>query len=153
MPHLCWQCSDRAESLPGIRAWLHDAGLPNTPEPILLDAARGPWPLQSFDAIFSANTLHIMSWPEVLAMFAALPTVCVDHAILTIYGPFKYGGRHTSDSNAAFERSLRIDDPSRGIRDFEAVDSIAVAAGFRLVEDNAMPANNRLLIWQCGARR
>lgn len=147
LPHLVWQTSDRAEWLPGVRLWLAEAGLPNTPPPLELDVL-GPWPGERFDAIFSANTLHIMGWPEVEALFAGLPTVLADDARLTIYGPFNYGGRFTSPSNAAFDAGLRADDPKRGIRDFEAVDALARGIGFELVEDLAMPANNRCLSWR-----
>lgn len=147
LPHLVWQTSDRAEWLPGVRLWLAEAGLPNTPPPLELDV-RGPWPGGRFDAVFSANTLHIMGWPEVEALFASLPAVLADDARLTIYGPFNYGGCFTSPSNAAFDASLRADDPKRGIRDFEAVDALARGIGFELVEDLAMPANNRCLSWR-----
>jgi SAM-dependent methyltransferase len=147
LPHLVWQCSDLAGNLPGIRAWLATAALPNTPEPLELDV-RGPWPAESFDAAFSANTLHIMGWPEVEALFAGLGRVLGAEAVLAIYGPFSYGGRHTADSNAAFDASLRAADPRQGIRDFEAVDALARTQGFRLVEDVAMPANNRTLVWR-----
>ncbi|WP_374265569.1 DUF938 domain-containing protein [Zoogloea sp.] len=147
LPQLSWQTSDRPEWLPGIRLWLAEAGLPNTPPPLTLDVT-GPWPAEQFDAVFSANTLHIMGWPEVEALFAALPAVLAPDARLTIYGPFNYGGRFTSPSNAAFDAALRADDPKRGIRDFEAVDALARAIGLRLVEDRAMPANNRCLSWR-----
>lgn len=147
LPLLVWQTSDRPEWLPGIRLWLTEAGLPNTPPPIELDV-RGPWPGERFDAVFSANTLHIMGWPEVEALFAGLPAVLADDARLTIYGPFNYGGCFTSASNAAFDAGLRADDPKRGIRDFEAVDALARGIGFELVEDLAMPANNRCLSWR-----
>lgn len=146
LPHLIWQTSDRAEWLPGIRLWLTEAGLPNTPPPVELDVL-GPWPAERFDAVFSANTLHIMGWPEVEALFAGLPAVLTDDARLTVYGPFNYSGRFTSESNAAFDASLKADDPKRGIRDFEAVDALARGIGFTLVEDLAMPANNRCLSW------
>lgn len=147
LPHLVWQSSDRPEWLPGVRLWLAEAALPNTPPPIELDV-RGPWPDGRFDAVFSANTLHIMGWHEVEALFAGLPAVLADDARLTIYGPFNYGGCFTSPSNAAFDASLRADDPKRGIRDFEAVDALARGIGFTLVEDLAMPANNRCLSWR-----
>lgn len=147
LPHLVWQTSDRPEWLPGVRLWLADADLPNTPPPLELDV-RGPWPGGRFDAVFSANTLHIMGWQEVEALFAGLPAVLADDARLTIYGPFNYGGCFTSPSNAAFDASLRADDPRRGIRDFEAVDALARGIGFDLVEDLAMPANNRCLSWR-----
>ena len=149
LPQLSWQTSDRPEWLPGIRLWLAEAGFPNTPPPLTLDVT-GPWPAEQFDAVFSANTLHIMGWPEVEALFAALPAVLAPDARLTIYGPFNYDGRFTSPSNAAFDAALRADDPKRGIRDFEAVDALARAIGLRLVEDRAMPANNRCAVWRRG---
>ena len=147
MPRLVWQTSDRAENLPGVRAWLAEAALSNTPEPLVLDV-NGEWPIGRYDAVFSANTLHIMSWPEVERLFERLPGVLASPAVLVIYGPFNYGGRFTSDSNAAFDQTLRAAVPHRGIRDFEAVDRLAKAAGFVLVEDCTMPANNRCLIWR-----
>jgi NADPH:quinone reductase and related Zn-dependent oxidoreductases len=144
---LDWQCSDRAENLPGIRAWLDEAALPNTPPPWEFEVG-GPWPRGAFDAVFSANTLHIMAWHEVEALFAQLPAVVTDDARLVIYGPFNHGGRYTSDSNAAFDRWLQARGAHMGIRDAEAVDALAAAAGFALVDDVAMPANNRCRIWQ-----
>ena len=148
MPWLVWQATDRAEHLPGIRTWLDEEGLPNTPAPLTLDVATGPWPEEPFDALFSANTLHIMGWREVEALFAALPRVTTRDAKLAIYGPFNVDGRYTSDSNAAFDASLKARAPQMGIRDVAAVDALALAAGFSLVDDIAMPANNRLRLWQ-----
>lgn len=147
MPHLVWQASDRPEHLPGIRAWLDDAALPNTPPPLALDVT-GPWPAGPFDAVYSANTLHIMAWPEVEALFAALPAVTTPDAKLAIYGPFNTGGRFTSASNAAFDAELKARAPHMGIRDTAEVDALAAKAGFTLVDDIAMPANNRTRLWQ-----
>ena len=150
MPWLTWQTSDRAGSLPGIRAWLAHAQLPNTPAPLELDVAAA-WPSGPRDAIFSANTLHIMGWPEVERFFAALPRATTHDAKLAIYGPFNVDGRFTSDSNAAFEASLKARAPHMGLRDVAAVDALALAAGFARVDDIALPANNRILLWQRGA--
>jgi cyclopropane fatty-acyl-phospholipid synthase-like methyltransferase len=147
LPHLVWQTSDRAENLPGVTAWLASARLSNTPPPLELDVT-GDWPTQRFDAVFSANTLHIMSWPEVETFFARLSDVLAPDAVLAIYGPFRYGGQHTSASNTAFEASLQAAAPHRAIRDFEAVDALARKIGLTLVEDRAMPANNRCLVWR-----
>lgn len=147
-PHLIWQSSDRLENLPGIRLWLNDAALENTPEPLMLDVTEH-WPqTERFDALFSANTLHIMSWAEVEMMFSEMSKVLTEDAVLVIYGPFRYNGRHTSESNARFEASLQAAVPHRAIRDFEAVDALAQKIGFRLIEDRAMPANNRCLVWR-----
>lgn len=148
MPWLEWQCSDREQTLPGIRAWLADAALPNTPPPLPLDVATGPWPSQRFDAVFTANSLHIMGWDDVVALFSALPQVLEAGATLAVYGPFNYGGDFTSDSNRAFDASLRTRDPRMGIRDFEAVNLLAESQGLALIEDAAMPANNRCLVWR-----
>ena len=147
LPWLAWQSSDRAEHLPGIRLWLEEACLPNTPDPIELDV-RGPWPARVFDAAFTANTLHIMGWPEVEALFAGLAAVLAADATVAIYGPFSYGGTQTSDSNRDFDGWLRLRDPASGIRDVEAVDALARGIGLRLVADVAMPANNRTLVWR-----
>ena len=144
-----WQCSDRAENLPGIRAWLDEAALPNTPPPLELDVGA-PWPRGPFDAAFSANTLHIVAWHEVEALFAQLPAVVTDDARLAIYGPFNYGGRYTSDSNASFDQWLKERGAHMAIRDAEAVHALAASAGFHPVADIAMPANNRCLVWRRG---
>lgn len=147
MPHLTWQASDVAENLPGIRAWLDEAALPNTPPPLVLDV-NGELPLDGFDAVFSANTLHIMSWLEVQRMFLRLNELVAVDFKLAVYGPFNYGGRFTSESNAAFDASLKRRAAHMGIRDFESVDALAKAVGLRLVVDVAMPANNRTLAWR-----
>lgn len=152
LPHLIWQSSDVIENHPGIRAWLSEAGLPNAPAPLRLDVNQVQWPDGPFDAVFSANTLHIMGWDEVQTLFRRLPEVLAPDAVVAIYGPFNYGGRFTSPSNAEFDARLKSDDPKRGIRDFEAVDALARGAGLILVQDHAMPANNRCLVWRRSAR-
>ncbi|MGO4221465.1 DUF938 domain-containing protein [Lysobacter sp. TAF61] len=153
MPWLRWQCSDQAASLPGIAMWLDEAALANTPAPVELDVAGGPWPRADnddgrFDAVFSANTLHIMGWPEVRAFFAGLATVLTAGAVVVVYGPFNYDGQYSSDSNRDFDGWLKARDPRSGIRDAAKVDALARAIGLRLVADVAMPANNRCLVWK-----
>jgi len=150
MPWLEWQCSDVAENLPGISLWLDDAALPNTPPPLQLDVAQGPWPTPgAIDAVFTANTLHIMGWPEVEAFFAGVGALLRDVArgTLVVYGPFNYGGTWTSDSNRDFDAWLAARDPRSAIRDFEAVEALAARVGLRLDVDLAMPANNRCLVF------
>lgn len=148
LPQLRWQSSDRGENLPGVRAWLADAALPNTPAPLELDVAQGPWPARTFDAVFSANTLHIMSWAEVEQMFAGIAGCLCAGGVLAIYGPFNIDGRFTSDSNEAFDRALRAAVPHRGIRDAADVDALASRHGFALTADYALPANNRCRVWR-----
>ena len=147
LPQLIWQSSDRLENLPGIRAWLDEASLPNTPEPLELDVSDR-WPSRQFDAIFSANTLHIMAWLEVQHFFAHLPAVASANAVLVIYGPFNYDGRYSSDSNAAFDQWLKDRGAHMAIRDAADVDALAVTAGFSLIDDRAMPSNNRCRVWR-----
>lgn len=147
MPHLIWQSSDRADYLPGIRQWLDEAGLPNTPAPLELDV-MGAWPCWRYDAIYSANTLHIMAWHEVEAFFASLPGCTTDDACVAVYGPFNINGQFTSESNAAFDRELKMRAAHMGIRDTAEVDALAASVGFDLAEDVAMPANNRLRLWR-----
>lgn len=153
LPHLVWQASDRAENLPGIRLWLDEARLANALPPLEFDVdqPRSPGDVRTgirYDACFSANTLHIMSWPEVEKLFGALPEMTTHDARLVIYGPFNYGGRYTSVSNADFDRSLKERALHMGIRDVSAVDALAHGAGFDLIDDVAMPANNRCRVWQ-----
>jgi cyclopropane fatty-acyl-phospholipid synthase-like methyltransferase len=147
MPWLTWQTADLAENLPGIRLWLEDARLPNLPPPIELQAA-GPWPKGPYDAVFSANTLHIMSWANVQKLFAALDGVMAKDSVLAVYGPFNYDGKFTSASNAGFDVWLKQRSTESGIRDFEAVNALAASIGLTLLADYAMPANNRTLVWK-----
>ena len=147
LPHLTWQTSDVPAHLAGVRLWLDEAALPNTPPPLVFDVNGAP-PEGRFDAVFSANTLHIMGWDEVQRFFALLPPLMTEHARLIVYGPFNYRGEFTSPSNAAFDATLRAADPRRGIRDIERVDALARDAGLQLLHDQAMPANNRCLCWE-----
>src|SRR5687768_3904391 len=149
LPHLQWQTSDLPDNHPGIRAWIDASNLANVLPPLNLDAARpDTWPDARFDAVFSANTLHIMGWPEVEALFAHLPRVLTTDATLVVYGPFNIGGEFTAPSNAAFDAQLRASDPKRGIRDLEAVQALAAKAGLACVADIDMPANNRCVVWR-----
>ncbi|HEY4145345.1 DUF938 domain-containing protein [Pinirhizobacter sp.] len=147
LPYLSWQTSGRLENLEGIGAWLDDAGLPNTPPALAFDV-NGIWPATAYDAVFTANTLHIMSFEEVQAFFAGLPGITKPGSTLVVYGPFNYDGQFTSPSNAAFNDWLKARGSHMAIRDFEAVDALATSAGFQLVADRAMPANNRCIIWR-----
>jgi SAM-dependent methyltransferase len=141
LPHLVWQASDVAENLPGIREWVSE------PPPIELDVDK-EWPQLDVDAVFSANTCHIMSWPQVERMFAEVGRLLPAYGVFALYGPFNYGGRHTSESNARFDAMLRARDPASGLRDVDDIVRLAALNGLGLEEDNAMPANNRLLVFQ-----
>ena len=148
MPGLVWQPTEMAESMPGLRKRVFNEGPRNLRAPLTLDVTQQPWDLRRVDGVFTANTLHIMHWPQVQALFAGLPAVVKPGAVLAIYGPFRFRGAHTSPSNASFDEMLRARDPGSGIRDFEAVDELARGAGFAFVADHPMPANNRTLVWR-----
>ena len=152
LPHLIWQASDIAENLPGIGQWVKEAGVPSLREPIALDVEQ-EFPAVKVDAVFSANTCHIMSWPQVERMFAGVGRLLAPGGVFALYGPFNYHGKHTSGSNARFDAMLRSRDPASGLRDFEDICALAERAGLALAEDNAMPANNRLIVWSSSGRR
>jgi cyclopropane fatty-acyl-phospholipid synthase-like methyltransferase len=148
LSHLNWQTADLPQHHAGIRMWLDEATLPNVLAPIALDVNRSDWLDGRYDAVFSANTLHIVSWPEVEKFFAGVGTVLQPGGVLAIYGPFNYNGQFTSPSNARFDQWLKQHDPASGIRDFESVDALARAQNLILQWDIAMPVNNRTLVWR-----
>ena len=148
LPHVIWQTSELPENHAGIRAWLAEAALPNVLAPVALDVNDSLWPVADVDAVFNANTVHIVSWEAVECMFAGIGRILEAGGILCLYGPFNYDGRYSSESNARFDAWLKARDPQSGIRDFTAVDGLAQAQGLCLSEDIAMPANNRLLAWR-----
>ncbi len=147
LPSVVWQASDRPETLPGIALWVAEADLPNLPPPRALDVT-GRWPEGRVDAVFSANTAHIMSDREVTAMFQGVPQLLSPGGIFALYGPFNYDNCYTSESNAAFDRWLKARDPKSGIKDFGVLNTLAQAGGLVLVKDHEMPANNRMLVWK-----
>ncbi len=148
LPHLIWQTADLEANHPGINAWLDDCPAENLRRPIPLNANHPSWSVGNVDAVFTANTCHIMAWESVVNLFAGLDTILVPGAMVAIYGPFNYNGQFTSDSNAGFDLWLKQQVLHQGIRDFEAVNCLAEKIGLELVEDNPMPANNRLLVWK-----
>ncbi|MFV1998348.1 MAG: DUF938 domain-containing protein [Acidiferrobacterales bacterium] len=148
LPHLTWIASDKQDAHAGIRLWLEEAGLPNTSGPVLLDLAQEPWPEVDADVVFTANTMHIISWPLVQALFSGVGCLLQSRGLFMVYGPFNYDGRFTSDSNSRFDRWLKDRDTNSGIRNFEDVDAMAQNAGLELCDDIEMPANNRILVWK-----
>ena len=148
LPHLRWLTSDLLENHVSIKTWLDEVKLPNVAYPMVLDAEVQPWLTEPVDGLFSANTLHIMSWQQVQSFFDGLPSVLLPNARAVIYGPFNYNGEFTSDSNRTFDYWLKRRGAHQGIRDFEAVSQLAEKIGLTLLEDNTMPANNRLLVWK-----
>lgn len=148
LPHLSWQPSERRAELEALAERVRLEGPPNLLPPVELDVRRLPWRVGTFDAVFSANTLHIMDWEAVGDFFRGVGAVLGTAGVLCVYGPFRYQGAYTSDSNAEFDRFLRNRDATSGIRDFEALEPLASGLGLTLAADHAMPANNQTLVWR-----
>ncbi len=147
LPHLYWQTSDLADRLPGIRLWLAEAGLANLPDPLALDvdafaAASG------YDAVFTANTAHIVCMASVDRMLEGAAAALRAGGLMMMYGPFMRDGRHTSEGNRRFDASLRASSPGSGIRDVTAMNEAAGRHGLVPHREVAMPANNLILVWQ-----
>lgn len=148
LAHLEWYTSDLTENLAGIRLWMEEQPSENLFPPTVLDVNASDWPIEDFDAVFSANTAHIMHWPDVESMFRGVARYLPTGGRFALYGPFSYDGVHTSESNARFDLSLRARDPRMGVRDFDALEELADQGSLVLLEDNEMPANNRTLVWE-----
>ena len=147
LEHLTWHPTEQLAYLPDLAERVKLEGSRNLRTPTLLDVRQAVWPVRSVDAIFTANTLHIMSWPEVTALFGGVGAVLAPGGVLCVYGPFRYAGRYTSDSNLEFDRMLQERDPQSGLRDIQAINALAEQYGLRLDADHDLPANNRLLVF------
>ncbi len=150
LPHLTWQTSDLSTNHQGINLWLDDASWANVHRPIAIDLNKA-WLMPKgnlrVDGIYTANTLHIISWPLVIKFFEGIEKILASKAKVCIYGPFNYQEKFTSESNANFDLWLKERDVNSGIRDIEAILLLTSSAGLNLIDDYAMPANNRLLVF------
>ncbi|MBJ7267341.1 DUF938 domain-containing protein [Idiomarina abyssalis] len=147
LSHLEWQASDQPEYLPGVKARIEKEGVPGQPLPVEFDVFQSG-PDGQFDALFTANTCHIMPQEGVEALFNHLGDKLKSVKLLCIYGPFNDNGHFTSDSNRAFDQSLRTRDSQMGIRDKQWIAKLASQHGFHLKNTHTMPANNQLLEFQ-----
>ena len=147
MQWLSWQTSDRIENHDGINAWLVDANLDNVNPPLQLNVLEPVRLGDQFDAVFSANTAHIMSIKAVECMFQVVGERLNDGGKFCLYGPFNLKGNFTSDSNRDFDMNLKSRDPSMGIRDLEELDKFAAANSMHRASLYAMPANNMVAVW------
>lgn len=145
---ITWQTSDIKENHAGIQMWLDESHLDNVKSPIEYQIGQNQWPEGKVDVVFSANTLHIISFELVKVLINDLGQNLKKGTRVMFYGPFKYQGEFTSESNAVFEQWLKEIDPLRGIRDFEVIIELMYEQGFILRLDINMPANNQLLIFE-----
>ncbi|PAU80126.1 methylase [Halovibrio salipaludis] len=146
LPHLEWQPTDIAENLDGIRQWRREAKLRNVRDPLEVDALDAGVRLgETFDAVFTANTVHFVSWRIVNGLLAISAAHLRQGGDLLIYGPFNEDGGYTSEGNAELDAWLQERDPASGIKDRAVFNALAADYGFEAVERFRMPANNQLL--------
>jgi SAM-dependent methyltransferase len=147
LAHLTWHPTEQLAYLADLAERVKLEGGHNLRPPTLLDVTQAVWPVRSVDAMFTANTLHIMSWPEVIALYRGVAAVLAPGGVFCVYGPFRYDGRYTSDSNQEFDRMLQERDPQSGLRDILAITALAEQYGLILDADHDLPANNRLVVF------
>lgn len=153
LPFLNWQMSDQENYLPSLKEY-KDKMLPHLADPIPVSLGIGKDTLLQqidntvYDGVFTANTLHIMSWESALCFLAQVGEVINPGGLFIIYGPFKFKGQFTSESNKHFDEGLRQRDPKSGIRDFEQVEAQLNEAGFESMAIYGMPANNHILVFK-----
>jgi cyclopropane fatty-acyl-phospholipid synthase-like methyltransferase len=145
LTHLTWHPTEQLAYLADLASRVKLEGTRNLRQPTVLDVKQTLWPLRNVDAIFSANTLHIMGWAEVEAMFRGVDAVLSPQGIVCLYGPFRYAGGYTSESNREFDLMLKERDPLSGLRDLTDLCALAERHTLKLRVDHDLPANNRLL--------
>lgn len=146
LPGWSWLPSDISpENRASARAWAAEIKPPNLLEPVALDVLEENWGVGLFDALFSSNLIHITPWQCCLGLLAGARRHIEIGGLLILYGPFRIGGEHTTDSNAAFDSMIRQRDSRFGVRDFE--DVCNAAEGFELQDRFEMPSNNQMVVF------
>ena len=148
LPHITWQTSDLDENHATISAWVTDAAQPNLLPPLSLDVLTADFPATTFDAVYSANTAHIMSMDAVRKMFELVGEVLISGGLFCLYGPFQHDGVFNAPSNAAFHQQLQARDAAMGIRHLESLDEEGHRHQLSRQRLYAMPANNNMAVWQ-----
>jgi len=147
LPALRWQPTDTdAQALESIAAWRDAQGPPNLGAPLLLDVTAASWPVETVEAVFNANMIHIAPWEACLGLLVGAGRHLAPGGVLVLYGPYRIGGAHTAASNDAFDRDLHARNPAWGVRDLEEVVGVAAREGLTLEETIPMPANNQTLV-------
>jgi SAM-dependent methyltransferase len=148
-PDLVFQPSDPdAAHRASIDAWTAALGLVNVRPAIALDVTAEVWPVAAADALLCSNMIHIAPWTAAIGLMRGAGRVLPPGGLLFLYGPYKRGGQHTARSNAAFDAGLRVQNPTWGVRDLEAVASLAADNGFAQPTIVQMPANNLSLVFR-----
>lgn len=147
LPRLRWQPSDLAENLAGILGWIDHSGLGNVMQPLALDVCQRPWPQVEIDDCYSANTLHILPWPAVVALFDGAAALLPTGGRLFVYGPFLDGERSAA-SNLRFDLALRQQAAGMGVCELADLRRLAEGVGLALIEQVPMPRDNALLVFR-----
>ena len=148
-PALTWQPSDPDPlNVDSIAAWAESANRSNLRPPMSINASDMILPLDGADAVMCVNVIHISPWDATEGLMRNAARLLPPGAPLYLYGPYRIGGAHTAPSNEAFDRSLRTQNDTWGVRDLEAVVAEAEKNGLAFVERVAMPANNQSVIFQ-----
>lgn len=147
LPGVTWITSDITENHKMIKASLEAAKIPNIRGPFQFEVGKDDFPRIPFDIVFTANTLHIMSWKNCKTLMKNLGNRLREGSQVVIYGPFNYDGKFTSESNEKFDQWLKERNPESGIRAFEDINNNMTKNGFTLYKDFEMPANNRTLVF------
>ncbi|MCP3672912.1 MAG: DUF938 domain-containing protein [Gammaproteobacteria bacterium] len=148
LKQLYWQTSDQEENLEGINLQLNEYRKYNLGRPFSLDVTQNKWEIEHCDGVFSANTTHIMTWSMVEKMFEGVGHVLLPKKEFCLYGPFKFNGEYSADSNKAFDEMLHERNPNSGLRNFEDLQKLAESQGLSFVKKYDLPANNNILVWQ-----
>ena len=148
MKSITWQPTERSEGMHDLTKNLSDYGFPNILKPLMLDLSSERWPNVDTNCVYSANVMHIVKENLGENLIRGVGDNLIEGGLLILYGPYKYGGDFTTQSNAEFDAWLKARDPNSGIRDFEWVAGLADQQGLLFKGDLAMPANNQLLIFQ-----
>lgn len=148
LPGICWQPTEMSERLDEITLWQQHCNRAGFLPPLELDVCQDIWPARDFDAVFSANVVHFVSWPEVERLFVGVARCLNAGGLLMLYGPYNYDGQFTSEGNIALDGWLRERNPESGIKDFEQVLLLARKHHLHLRADEEMPSNNRMLVFQ-----
>ena len=148
MKSITWQPTERSEGMPDLTKNLSDYGSPNILKPLMLDLSSERWPKVDMNCVYSANVMHIVKKNLGENLIRGVGDNLTEGGLLILYGPYKYGGDFTTQSNAEFDAWLKARDPNSGIRDFEWVAGLADQHGLLFKGDLPMPANNQLLIFQ-----
>ena len=151
LPHLVWQPTDQVSYLDDLKCNISEMAPSNVNSPLMLDVTHNTWPLSETDYVYSANTLHIMSKVQVMHLIQGVGRILRTSGLLVLYGPFKFRGEFTTDSNARFDLWLKDRDTRSGIKDFETIQQLTAENGMNLQQDFSMPANNQLLAFYKGS--